>query len=86
MIFSLAFPPGVAYSSRWPPEKGDPPDEELMDKANAQPREKTTLVIADGTAMGCELLRNQLSSPKYSIKVVASAVDQAGTLEVAAKH
>ena len=57
-----------------------------MRKANAPVREKTTLVIADGTAMGCELLRNQLSSPKYSIKVIASAVDQAGTLEVAAKH
>ena len=57
-----------------------------MRKVNARLREKTTLVIADGTPMGCELLRNQLSSPKYGIKVVASAVDLDGSLEATGKH
>ena len=46
----------------------------------------TTLILADSNPMGCELLAESLSQPRYGIKVVASAMDGPGVLEAVSKH
>jgi DNA-binding NarL/FixJ family response regulator len=52
-----------------------------MGKKSEQQRGKITLHITERAAMSCALLKEVLSSPRFQIRVVSSAVDSRGTLE-----